>query len=181
MRIFDQASKKVTDTVKGIQKKTNESMAIKRIDSQIKAAEAEIKGIYTAIGQTVYVARADEKPLEGAEELFAGVTALKERIADYRHELDKLNDVKRCPECGAQIQRLAKFCPQCGAKLEVEAEVEEAPVEELPEVEICPNCGAERENDMRFCETCGHAFDAAAVESAEPETDESASDESKID
>ncbi len=167
MSIFDQASRKVTETVKGLQKKTNESMAMKRIDSQIKAAQAEIEGILKAIGEAAYAARAEENPFAGAGELFAAVTALKERIAEDRKELDKLNDVKRCQSCGAQVQYLAKFCPQCGAKLEVETE--EAPAEEeVPEVEICPNCGAERNDKARFCETCGHEFDAAAVDSEEP-------------
>lgn len=175
MSIFDQASKKVADTVKGLQKKTNESMAMKRLDSQIKAAEAEIQGIFTAIGQTAYAAHTDGKAFEGAEELFAGVTALKERIAGYHKEMDKLNDVKRCTQCGAQVQRLAKFCPQCGAKLEVATEAEEEeekPEEDIPAVEICPNCGAERKDKARFCETCGHEFDAAAADSEEPEVHE---------
>lgn len=172
MSIFDQASKKVTETVKGLQKKTNESIAMKRLDSQIKSAEAEIQGIFTAIGQAAYAARAEENPFEGAEELFAGVTTLKERIAGYHKEMDKLNDVKRCSGCGAQVQRFAKFCPQCGAKLEDGIEAEETPEEEVPEVEICPNCGAEREDKARFCETCGHAFDAAAADSEEPEIHE---------
>jgi rubredoxin len=169
--IFDQASKKVTETVKGLQKKTNESMAVKRLDSQIKATMAEIEGIYKAIGEAAYAAHADGKSFEGAEELFAGVTALKERIAGYRLEMDKLNDVRRCTECGAQVQRLAKFCPQCGAKLEAEAEEKGATEEEIPEVEICPNCGSERKDKARFCETCGHEFDAAS-DSEEPEIHE---------
>lgn len=158
MSIFDQASKKVSETVKGLQKKTNDSMAMKRIESQIKEAEDEIQGIFTAIGQVAYAAHAEGKPLADAEELFAGVNALKERISDYRKELDKLNDVKRCVECGAQVQRLARFCPQCGAKLELKIEEAEALEEEPPEIEICPNCGAERAENVRFCEGCGHEF-----------------------
>ena len=158
MSIFDQASKKVSETVKGLQKKTNDSMAIKRIETQIKEAEDEIQGVFAAIGQVAYAAHAEGKPFTDAEELFAGVTALKERVAQHHKELDKLNDVKRCPGCNAQVQRLAKFCPQCGAKLELETEAEEAPAEEPAEIEICPNCGAERADNVRFCEGCGHEF-----------------------
>ncbi len=177
MSIFDHASKKVTQTVRELQKKTNDTMAIKRIESQIRDAESEIQGLYTAIGQAAYAAHAEDKPFEGGDEFYAGIDALNARIADFHKELDKLNDVKRCTECGAQVQRLAKFCPQCGAKLEIEVEVEEEEIgEEVPEIEICPNCGTERKDQSRFCESCGHEFETAAgvaeEDDEEPEIEE---------
>lgn len=160
MSIFDQASRKVTDTFKGLQRKTNESMAAKRIDSEIRAAEAEMQGLFAAIGQAAYAGGAN---LPGTEELFAGVAALKERIAASREALDKLNDVKRCPTCDARVQRHANFCPQCGEKLE---EVSD----DGPAQENCPGCGNPRKEGAPFCETCGRGFDAPA----EPEGAEEA-------
>lgn len=169
MSIFDKASKKVTETVKDLQKKTNESMAIKKLESQIKATEAEIEGIYRAIGESAYAQHAKGEAIEGFEELFAGIAALKERIVRFTGEIDKLNDVRRCGSCGAQVQRTSKFCPHCGAKLEeLEEEPEEQPDEEVPAAELCPNCGSERKGDAQFCETCGHDFEAEAADSEEP-------------
>ena len=46
---------------------------------------------------------------------------------------------EKCPHCGNEIAKGAKFCPSCGEKL----------------VPTCPKCGAELTPGAKFCPNCG--------------------------
>jgi predicted RNA-binding Zn-ribbon protein involved in translation (DUF1610 family) len=176
MRIFDQAGRRVTDAVKGIQKKTNESMAIKRLESQIRQTQAEMDGIYKAIGEAVYGQRASDAPFAGLEELFEGVTQLRARIESISEQLDKLNDVRRCESCGKQAARAAKFCPHCGEKLPEDVP---EPEEEAPAGADCESCGAPLEEGAKFCEQCGAEQKTQDEESEDTEDEDEEIDDSE--
>ena len=62
--------------------------------------------------------------------------------------------MKKCQNCGAEMEQDALFCHECGAKQEIEdAEVklEEPTVEE----KFCVHCGKAIEADSMFCPYCG--------------------------
>lgn len=49
---------------------------------------------------------------------------------------------KRCPSCGAELEKDADFCGNCGKKIE-------------PENLFCTNCGAKLTEGTKFCVKCG--------------------------
>ena len=49
------------------------------------------------------------------------------------------SDLRKCPHCGAEIDKTAEFCPYCGKKL----------------VDYCTFCGAPMESGESVCEECG--------------------------
>ena len=49
---------------------------------------------------------------------------------------------KVCSNCGAKINKTAKFCPECGAKQNAKA--------------FCSECGAEVDGNAKFCPSCGN-------------------------
>ena len=49
------------------------------------------------------------------------------------------SDLRKCPHCGAEIDKTAEFCPYCGKKL----------------VDYCTFCGAPMEFGESVCEECG--------------------------
>jgi membrane protease subunit (stomatin/prohibitin family) len=51
-------------------------------------------------------------------------------------------DCKVCSNCGAKINKTAKFCPECGAKQNAKA--------------FCSECGAEVDGNAKFCPSCGN-------------------------
>ncbi len=56
---------------------------------------------------------------------------------------DKEAQIK-CPSCGHEVKKGAKFCPECGAKIVV-----------APTKKFCPNCGKEITGSGKFCPECG--------------------------
>jgi predicted nucleic acid-binding Zn ribbon protein len=59
----------------------------------------------------------------------------------------------KCKNCGAEIEKGAKFCKVCGAKVDDIIDVEAD--EKNPE-KHCPNCGKEVKSDRSFCLNCGY-------------------------
>ena len=64
MGFFDQASKKFA----AVQKKTGDTIAVYKLQSQIKNAEEDVQRIYAAIGEICYAAHKTGKAPEDLEE-----------------------------------------------------------------------------------------------------------------
>ncbi|WP_405294704.1 double zinc ribbon domain-containing protein [Methanobrevibacter sp.] len=73
---------------------------------------------------------------------------LPEYIENQNEKYDNSNDVKICPECGAEQEIFAKFCRNCGALFSGENKDESTM--------RCEHCGAELK-DEAFCPDCGKA------------------------
>ena len=63
-----------------------------------------------------------------------GMTAFRPRVAPPV-------EYKKCPACGAEIEKQFKFCTHCGTK--------------QPTENRCPTCGAEAVPGKKFCPECG--------------------------
>ncbi|MBQ4088510.1 MAG: zinc ribbon domain-containing protein [Clostridia bacterium] len=158
MGFFDQASKKFAE----VQKKTGDTIAVYKLQSQIKNIEEEIQQIYATIGEVCYAAHKSGKSPEGLDSLFENIDSMKASIAELNDDIDRLNQIVRCPDCGGPVDLGVKFCPNCGCKI---------PEELLPKIETCPNCGNIRGEGDRFCEKCGHMY-GAEVPAEQPEAAE---------
>ena len=51
-------------------------------------------------------------------------------------------ETTKCPNCGATVQKGAKFCSECGTK--------------MPVSKFCSACGAKLGDNAKFCSECGH-------------------------
>lgn len=164
MGFFDQAGKKISS----VQKRTGDSITVRKLQTQIKNVEAEIGRMYAAIGEKCYKAHAAGSKPEELDIFYANVTTLNARIAEIRDEIDRLNNVVRCESCNAAVERGVRFCQNCGARMPV------------PQVETCPACGAARCENARFCESCGHRFESPAADAPAAETDEAPAAEETV-
>lgn len=97
--------------------------------------------------------------------------ALNERLRSYSKE-----DLKRCPNCGAQIPLVSDECPYCGQSLEtadnkptpppyirgLEADIIHSEnyrvATERRNIRTCPDCGAPFPLVSNICENCGHVL-----------------------
>ena len=162
MGLFSNTGKKISDTVNNVQKKTEDSRKVRKIQGQIRSAEEEIQRLYTAAGKCCYEAHLTGTGAESAAALYDNITELRAAIEKYTEEIDAINRVRRCPACNAVVSDTARFCSSCGAEIPelVVEPVAEAPVSR----EICPNCGAVRQEGARFCTGCGHDFETKTAE-----------------
>ena len=55
--------------------------------------------------------------------------------------------MKKCINCGTDIEDAALFCPECGAK-------------QISESVFCPNCGTQLPSGAAFCSECGTPINA---------------------
>ena len=165
MGLFSNTGKKISDTVNNVQKKTEDSLKVRKIQGQIRSAEEEIQRLYTAAGKYCYEAHLTGTGAESAAALYDNITELRAAIEKYTEEIDAINRVRRCPACNAVVSDTARFCSSCGAEIPelVVEPVAEAPVSR----EICPNCGAVRQEGARFCTGCGHDFETKTAEDPE--------------
>ena len=165
MGLFSNTGKKISDTVNNVQKKTEDSRKVRKIQGQIRSAEEEIQRLYTAAGKCCYESHLTGTGAESAAALYDNITELRAAIEKYTEEIDAINRVRRCPACNAVVSDTARFCSSCGAEIPelVVEPVAEAPVSR----EICPNCGAVRQEGARFCTGCGHDFETKTAEDPE--------------
>lgn len=132
------------------ERKPADPKVIKNLQAQSATIMQEIDAVCKTIGEKFYLAFVEGTQAEGLDELCAEITQKKNSVDSITEEIDRLNYVKRCPECGFVMDITSRFCPQCGQKMP-----------EPPAPETCPECGTVREGSDRFCSKCGHAFDAA--------------------
>lgn len=159
MEFFNKASKKFAQ----VQKKTGDSITAYKLQGQIKNIQADICQLYTEIGEACYKAHKAGAPAEGLADKFAAISTFEDTIAQLSAEIDRLNNIMRCPGCASTVEYGVRFCPNCGSRM---------PEPPVPQVECCPECGTERDGDARFCENCGHCFVAAVPQEAPVEEDE---------
>ena len=149
--IFETMKTKISAAGQSTVQKAKDLTEITKLHSAISGAEEQIRELYTNLGYEIYRAYY-EKPLPEVEDQIRQITELHQKIEDCKAQIDAINAVKTCPQCGAKVARDMAFCGTCGSKLPVE--------EAVPEVEaqraFCDACGAPIAADTVFCTNCGN-------------------------
>ena len=200
MDFFNGIGKKVNQVVRSVSEKSNTSNGTARVQRELSELNAKCEGLFGELGKACFAAQSGEGDSNAVQAVIDRINEVKQRIEAAKEELDSLNGVRRCPECGAVLPREAHFCLNCGARqpeppqpepepepeivaepveepaaepeCEPEPEAEPEAAEEEKERELCPNCGAAREGDEANCTVCGQPFDGAAAEEESPESPE---------
>lgn len=165
MEFFDRFTASVSKTVKQASDSAKVLADKNRIRRDLAAMENELRNRYRDIGEKFFNEHKDNPDPE-YQDLFAALTELQVQLAAKQRELESLDGLITCPECGRGIPKDAKFCSFCGAT----APVIEAPVPEAPMQNICPVCGAALAPDAVFCAACGNRLpEIPAAQSAAPQ------------
>ena len=152
MAFFDELGSKLTQTGKKTKEMASNLMDAAKVNNQLGDLNKEIQTLYTQLGELYYKTCGDA-PDAALAELCAQVRAKEEAVAAARADLQRLKNVKVCPDCGHENQPNANFCAHCSAKLP-----------ELPKPEpavggFCPGCGAPLGPNDHFCGKCGARLD----------------------
>jgi len=154
MSIFENLTKKVTETARAAAKKSNKLVEVTKLNMNIAAEEDKIRKLYGEIGKMVYETyeNTGEVP-DKFRELCERIKEHNDNICEMKQKILELKNIKYCPGCNAELERDVAFCPKCGTKQEIpQPEVAE---EEEPEENKCPSCGAEVGEDAAYCSKCG--------------------------
>lgn len=151
MALFDTMKNKISAAGQNTVQKAKDLTEITRLNSTISGAEEQVRELYTTMGYEIYRAYY-ENPLPEVAELIAQITQLHQKIEDCKVQIDAINAVKTCPQCGSKVGKDMAFCGNCGFRLPVEAA---APVEEGKPA-FCGVCGAPITAESVFCTNCGN-------------------------
>lgn len=139
---FSQASRSTVQKAKNLSE-------LARLNSVISDTETQINELYGKIGYEVYCAY-KEAPLPEIEELIVRISELNKTIDICKLQIQVINAVNTCPQCGAKTKKEMIFCSACGFKLE-----EILKSEENERTLFCRNCGAPVMEGFLFCTSCG--------------------------
>ena len=151
MAIFDTMKTKISAAGQSTVQKAKDLTEITKLHSAISGAEDQIRELYTDLGYEIYRAYCDE-PLPEVADQIRQITDLHRKIEDCRAQIDAINAVKTCPQCGARVAKDMSFCGSCGCRVAV---AEALPQEEETEA-FCDVCGAPVTEGTVFCTNCGN-------------------------
>ena len=137
MDFFNKLTKKTSEAYQTAKEKTTKISGELKLKSKISDCKDKIEEQYKEIGKIVY-----EKMKIGEDASKEEVTPKCEEIERLKNEIEKaqveilaLKDIKKCSDCGAELELDAEFCSKCGSKQpkieKVEVTVEEEPVAEI--------------------------------------------------
>lgn len=148
-----------TLTVKGkdMADKARELAEVNRLNTQISVQKNTIENLYKEIGQLVYENRENWKAVDISAQI-EQIDSAQENVEELQKDILRARGVKRCENCGAEIDRSVAFCPKCGIAMpadEAEQEVEVQQMQQEQTVSMCPGCNKEIEPNIAFCPFCG--------------------------
>ena len=154
MAFFEELGKKISQVGYATVQKTKEVADVSKINLSIAEEERKLNDLYMQIGKKYVELHMDTTENEFAE-LVELVCTGKERVMNFKKEIEKIKGVICCENCGAEISEKSGFCSNCGAKIELKAEVVEEIIEEVTKKKLCTNCQTELKPDALFCSECG--------------------------
>ena len=154
MALFENFTRKVTETAKAAAKKSSDLVEVTKINMSISSEEEKIQKEYAAIGKKIYESyKNNEEIAEGLKENCGRIKSYEENIEAMSQKILELKNVKICTGCGAELEADMAFCPKCGAKQEIPE-----PAAAEPTDKTCPACGNVNTLDAAFCVRCGNKF-----------------------
>ncbi|MCX8131755.1 MAG: zinc-ribbon domain-containing protein [Clostridia bacterium] len=117
MSVFENITKKVSDTAKAAAKKSSELVEVTKLNMNISAEEDKIKKAYADIGKLVYQAYSNgEEVAEAYKELCSSIVGFEENVKATKQKIMELKNMKTCAGCGTELETETAFCSKCGAK-----------------------------------------------------------------
>ena len=152
MGFFDGLTKKGAEISNSLQESINKSQRISALKKSISENNFKISRTFSEIGRNVYEKRTmDEELMTFISGKIEEIDSAKKKNEELEKEFLGLNNKKKCPECGTEVDLDATFCPVCGKEQE---KVEIEPF--IPNGKRkCSRCGEIIDDSNMFCPKCG--------------------------
>jgi len=168
MAFFEKVGGTLAAKSRDVADKAREMAEVNRLNGQIHSQESMAEKIYVEIGKLVYQNREDWQSMDVNSQL-ERLDAIGEEIARLQKEILWVKGIRKCENCGAEIDRNVSFCPKCGCAVKalkedaeevrdegaVQEGAGEGSAKEEPAVVCCPGCNQEIEPGTVFCPFCG--------------------------
>lgn len=144
MAIFEVLGGKIKNAGQSVAQSTKNFADVTKLKSSIIDYKKQITEMYTVLGKSYYELRKNN-PDPGIKEIVVKINSLFKQIDDLKQQINEIEGLIKCPNCGCDIPYEAVFCNNCGCKI---------PKEEKGFIK-CPNCGGNVPHDALFCNSCG--------------------------
>lgn len=169
MGFFDGLTKKGAEISNSLQESINKSQRISALKKNIFENNSKISRTFSEIGKNVYEKRTmDEEVMTFISGKIEEIDSAKKENEELEKELLGLNNKKKCPECGTEVDIDVTFCPVCGKeqeKVEIEPFVPNGKRK-------CSGCGEVIDDSNVFCPKCGAKKEEAETVEENKEIDE---------
>lgn len=147
MEFFTKLGKKASETYQITKEKATTLSEELKLKGKISDAKEKIDDLYKEIGNIVYeeIKANQDVSRDIITQKCDKISELKAQIEKYEKEILTLKKIKKCENCGADLEIDAEFCSKCGKeqpkieKVEVKEEsdeqVNQAEVAEVKDVE----------------------------------------------
>lgn len=159
MDFFNDIGKKFSSMARSVTEKTREGVETTRLYNDLRSARNELEQLYCEYGRACFEIRMGGTDQAEADILAERIEDALERIHELAAQRDDMRSTRRCPACGSNQGREARFCSNCGNRIPEEAPHPEALPESAEDV-YCPGCGAMMEAGTRFCPVCRKDLEA---------------------
>lgn len=118
MDFFNKLGKKTTEAYQTAKEKTSKLSEELKLRGKISDSKEKIDNEYKAIGKMVYekMKSGEDASKEDIIPRCEEIERLKENIEKAEVELLALKNIKKCSDCGTELDLKADFCSRCGAK-----------------------------------------------------------------
>ncbi len=114
--LFEDFGKRFTEAAKAVGRRTQEATDLVKLNGRVASIQDEIDKLFAQIGKAYYAVRGAGQN-ESADKLCLEIDRLTAEQKAVREEVDRIRNLKRCPNCG-EVQALsAQFCATCGTKM----------------------------------------------------------------
>lgn len=135
MDFFNKLSKKTNEVYQGAKEKTVKISEEIKLKNKINEMKDSIKKEYLEIGKEVYakISNGEDASKEEITPRCEEISRLNEEIEKLEANILALKNIKKCANCGAELEANAEFCSKCGTAQpkaeEVKVEVTEEPTD----------------------------------------------------
>ncbi len=118
MDFLNKLGKKASETYQATKEKATTISEELKLKSKINSLEEKIFEIYAEVGEIVYNEIKDGKDAS-KEELAVkceDISRKKDEISKLQSELLTVKKIKKCVNCGVELEIESEFCSKCGSK-----------------------------------------------------------------
>ncbi len=119
MSVFENITKKVTDTAKAAAKKSGELVEVTKLSMSIGTEEDKIKKVYMDIGKSVYESFVKGEDVGETFKVYCEqIESYEESIKEIKQKILELKNLRACPSCSYEMEEDEEiiYCSRCGAK-----------------------------------------------------------------
>lgn len=154
MDFFNKLGKKASQTYQATKEKATNISDELKLRGKISEQKDKIEKLFKEIGETVYNEVKDEKDVsrETIVEKCDEISKAKDEISKLESEILAVKKMKKCTNCGTELDIKAEFCSKCGKeqpkveKVEIKTEPVQAENAEVVEVSDIEENNQNQEN-----------------------------------